>query len=296
MSKRERSTEVPVVEFRGRVPQEAFLEAFREGVCILRSLDAPAHRVSLEWLHSLYGKLTRDVESFTVENKAADNVGAAQFLSSAHPARGYCSFIVQKDRDALAELLEHHPYPQLPVEGLQYVDAVWVFVARNGSADETLAGRPPHTDSLQEDGTFHYQALGSKLWTLSSQHGSHVVTVQRGDLFVIDTKTWLHSTQIAPQAGEFSVSLARDFCLPGRRKPEEGADLTNVDGPYAVEPIEAGTILFRADECPDIELGRSTDPNCELVEIDDDLAIVSLRDIAPGEFFCIAPSSDEEGE
>ncbi len=122
-----------------------------------------------------------------------------------------------------------------------------------------------------------------------------MVEVQPGDLFVIDTKTWLHSTQIAPQADGLSVSLARDFCLPGRAAaPGEGADLTNVDGPYAVEPIEAGTILFRAEECPDIQLGRSTEPNCELVEFEGDLAIVSMRDIAPGEFFCIANSSDED--
>ena len=293
MSKRDRSEEVPVVEFRGSVPEEQFVEAFCQGVCILRPIEPVTHGVSLEWLHGLFSRLAKDRESFTVENKTCGTAAGADFLAPAVPARGYCSFVVQKDAEALKELTERLPFPELPVRGLRFVDAVWVFVARNGSEGEALAGRPPHTDSLQEDGTYHFQSLGTKTWSISSQHGSHEVEVQQGDLFVIDTTTWLHSTQIAPQAGGVSVSLARDFCLPGRAAPpEQGADLTNVDGPYAVEPIEAGTILFRAEECPDIELGRSTDPNCELVDIDG-LAIVSLRDIAPGEFFCIAHSSDD---
>jgi hypothetical protein len=40
-----------------------------------------------------------------------------------------------------------------------------------------------------------------------------------------------------------------------------------------------------------------TDPNCEVVELEDGTsAIVSIRDIAAGEFFCTAESDDEDGE
>ncbi len=302
--KRERAEgrEVLVVPFDDSLSEDTFVDAYRAsgGLCILRRKTAVSHALSLEWLARLYTELEDDLASFTVENaRDTTGKGSAAFLSPSKEARGYCSFIVQKDEAALRQLLEISPFPELPLTSeLSYTGAVWVFIARNGIKEAALAGRPPHTDSVQHDGTFHLQAVGTKQWTVSSpEHGSYVVTVQPGDLFVIDTKTWMHATQIDPQSEGVSISLARDFYLPGHAAEEEEdvANLTNVDGPYAVENIEAGTLLFRAEEHPDLRLGRSTEPNCELVEMENDqLAVVSTRDIAPGEFFCVAHSEDED--
>ena len=115
---------------------------------------------------------------------------------------------------------------------------------------------------------------------------------------MIDTKHWKHATSIPTQNDGVSISVARDLYFPENVAAAEGeGDLTNVDGPYAISPIEAGVLLFRASENPDLQLGRSTEPNCELVETEDgELVVLSIRSIAEGEFFCIAHSDDEEDE
>jgi U3 small nucleolar RNA-associated protein 6 len=85
---------------------------------------------------------------------------------------------------------------------------------------------------------------------------------------------------------------------PAEEDETESKPMSNVDGLYAAEEIEPGTIIFRANDMPDLELHRSkTNPNCQVVELDDEggeLAVVSLRWIALGEYFCVAESSDEE--
>jgi hypothetical protein len=76
--------------------------------------------------------------------------------------------------------------------------------------------------------------------------------------------------------------------------------MTNVDGLYATNDIEEGTIVFKEADMPDCELHRSKDnPNCQVVELNDGsgvCAVVSLRPIAAGEFFCVPESSDEYEE
>ena len=41
--------------------------------------------------------------------------------------------------------------------------ALWFFVGRN-SGDDALPGRPPHTDEVKHDGTYHRQLSGCKEW------------------------------------------------------------------------------------------------------------------------------------
>ena len=79
--------------------------------------------------------------------------------------------------------------------------------------------------------------------------------------------------------------------------------MTNIDGTYAAEDIEADTILFTEHTMPDCELHRSkTNPNCHVVELEDDItgdsymAVVSLRDIKAGEFFSILESDDDDDD
>jgi hypothetical protein len=73
-------------------------------------------------------------------------------------------------------------------------------------------------------------------------------------------------------------------------------NMTNLDGLYATNDVDEGTIIFKETSMPDCELHRSaTDPNCEVVELEDGTsAVVSSRPIAAGEFLCVAESSDEE--
>jgi hypothetical protein len=74
--------------------------------------------------------------------------------------------------------------------------------------------------------------------------------------------------------------------------------MTNSDGLYATNDIEGGTIIFKETDMPNCELHRSsTNPNCEVAELEDGTtAVVSSRPIAAGEFFCVSESSDEEEE
>jgi U3 small nucleolar RNA-associated protein 6 len=75
--------------------------------------------------------------------------------------------------------------------------------------------------------------------------------------------------------------------------------MTNVDGLYATSDIEEGTIIFTENDMPECELHRSsTDPNCEVVALDDgSSAVVSMKAITAGEFFSVLDSeSEEEGE
>jgi U3 small nucleolar RNA-associated protein 6 len=65
----------------------------------------------------------------------------------------------------------------------------------------------------------------------------------------------------------------------------------------ATGDIDEGTIIFTEDDMPDCSLHRSSNPNCALVEIDEGAqAIVSIRPIKLGEFFCVANSDDEASE
>ena len=77
---------------------------------------------------------------------------------------------------------------------------------------------------------------------------------------------------------------------------EEDSGMTNIDGLYATEAIDAGTIIFTEIDMPDCELHRSSisAANCEVVELEDGTsAVVSRRNIFAGEFFCIPESDDE---
>ena len=77
---------------------------------------------------------------------------------------------------------------------------------------------------------------------------------------------------------------------------DETCIMTNVDGLYATKDIALGTIIFTEVDMPDCELHRSsTDPNCEVVELEDGTnAVIAARPISSGEFFCVPESSDDE--
>jgi U3 small nucleolar RNA-associated protein 6 len=131
---------------------------------------------------------------------------------------------------------------------------------------------------------------------------------KEGDILLLNTRLWWHSTVI-PVQGVPSISYARDVYFDSNdvHGEEDSANLskqqsmTNIDGTYAAEDIEAETILFTEHTMPDCELHRSkTNPNCQVVELEDEsgesyMAVVSLRYIKAGEFFCVM-ESDSEGD
>lgn len=286
-------------------------------------------------IHDLYHRLNADdAKSWCIETADVDAPNSAidskEFLQPQilKDTRAYCSFLVQHDPKALNDLID-----ALPVSSLQsewtHEPCVWIFFGRNSATtkrgDETtdLQGRPEHTDSISHDGTWHFQLSGTKRWMLRPtpkllQHlqqtlpaeefqtwsdmekSSITVNCEQGDVLVINTKLWFHQT-ILPMQSQPSVSYARDFWtkMPSPSSggtTEQGAsNMTNVDGLYATNDIEAGTVVFREDEMPDCELHRSKDTyNCEVVELEDGTqAVVSTRDITAGEFFCLEDSDGE---
>jgi U3 small nucleolar RNA-associated protein 6 len=84
--------------------------------------------------------------------------------------------------------------------------------------------------------------------------------------------------------------------LDGLYATNDPLKMTNLDGIYATNDVEQGTIILKETNMPDCELHRSaTNPNCEVVELEDGTsAVVSSRAIAAGEFLCVSESSDEE--
>lgn len=251
--------------------------------------------------------------------------------------RAYCSFLVQKDKTSYQSTLDRLPLPNLGTldRSWVYEPCLWIFFGRNPNGcsgavakDWPLEGRVLHTDSVSHDGTWHYQTSGVKEWYLTpslhllqrhwkthlsdedrqrwSESSKVYVPCHEGDVIVLNTRLWFHRTVIPSQ--EFpSVSYARDFRLDSPSSgnngasatgSEEGDCMTNVDGLYAKNDIEVGTVIFTEKNMPDCELHRSNDnPNCEVVELDDgNGAVVSSRAITAGEIFCVPESGDEDDD
>mmetsp|Transcript_26558 Transcript_26558/g.30889 ORF Transcript_26558/g.30889 Transcript_26558/m.30889 type:complete len:499 (-) Transcript_26558:101-1597(-) len=139
------------------------------------------------------------------------------------------------------------------------------------------------------------------------------IPCREGDVLLVNTRLWWHSTTIPVQPVETtndckgtknrsvpSVSYARDIYLKDTENDcnAEDGDMTNLDGLYASNDIGAGTIIFTEEDMPDCELHRcKQNPNCEVTEIDNGLsAVISCRDIKAGEFFCILESEDDDND
>jgi hypothetical protein len=226
----------------------------------------------------------------------------------------YCSFLVQNDHAGYEETLNRLPMKELAETTLYYETALWFFFGRNPLNSDTLEGRPEHIDSVSHDGSWHYQLSGTKVWHVrpSSSLLEHArkhcpgkrltmdshfrLECQDGDVILLNTCLWFHRTVIPSQPLP-SVSYARDFRLDPPSTQGEGG-MTNVDGLYATETIKAGTVVFTENDMPNCELHRSsTNPNCEVVELDDGTnAVVSIRTIVSGEFFCVPDSDDESSD
>jgi hypothetical protein len=273
----------------------------------------------LSWqdLGSLFQQLDqKDRDTWCIEtNGVKSSLPPVEFLSpsSSSTHRAYCSFLIQNDKDAYRTSLKRLPFQDFSFLRWTYEPALWIFFGRNPFGNGALTGRTEHTDSVTHDGTWHYQLSGTKRWFLrpTPQLLSHLQAsypheripgnfcvrsdCEQGDVIILNTRVWFHRTVIPPRNCP-SVSYARDFHVKNPTdRAQSGGGMKNLDGLYATTDIEAGTIVFEEKDMPDCELHRSSDPNCEVVELDDGTgAVVASRRIQAGEFFCVHESSDEE--
>ena len=211
----------------------------------------------------------------------------------------------------------------------------------NEAAANTLVGRAEHVDEVTHSGTYHIQIAGTKTWKIRPHPDSMLaeelsingsvgdngknkrnrwnleITVEEGDVFVLNTKIWYHRTELNykgssndsieggnnSSASEWSISAAHDFYLPVPCP----RDVKKRESVFANGDEKEGS----DEEIPE-DLPRSANPNCVLIEIDahgdagdsdaDDrsaasgteIALVALRDIAEGESLSIAFDDDAD--
>ena len=302
----------------------------RAGAALQPSTFDPVRRV----LHAHHDALER---SFTVETAAtsgkrrrgsAPESASAIVGDAAVPAGSwYCSWIAQKPEliDALVAAVPCACPPCLADDALVRQERpVWFFVGQNASADAHLPGRPEHTDAVDHY-TWHYQLCGAKVWRLREtdewaqqrpgkpEPSTTVVRCEAGDVLVLSTRDWWHSTTLPPlgDAGggsNLSISYAREFSLRAaadRRADarEAGASsaeadstsFTNVDGLFATRAIAAGSLVMTEEDAgDDFSLPTDADPNVEVVEDSATglMCLVAVRDIRSGEFLALA--ADDE--
>lgn len=162
----------------------------------------------------------------------------------------------------------------------------------------------------------------------NSKSQTTIIECSEGDMIVLNTRLWWHRTVIPPHynLNEPSVSYARDmYMLPrcglkthfesdkrimsdnsivdhsnllqqSERRGEEGLEImSNLDGLYAANDIDVNTIIFTEASMPDCSLHRSSVPNCQVIQMEEGSgAVVSIRQIKAGDFFCVGESDDDE--
>lgn len=260
-----------------------------------------------------------DVPSESTKALPPDKQAAKLLDTGAPKSSWYASFVVQHDEEALSALLSSLPFAVAPAHGLRHLHCAWIFFGQNLDGAGDLAGRDEHTDKVSHDGTWHLQLAGSKRWRVRPSDEllaecpelpavGYDVVCEAGDLFVINTRLWWHQTSIpeteAAQDG-LSLSVARDFTFishtedsassAGRdTEAEAGCDMTNLDGLFATDDIEADTIILKQSDmgAGELEIEVSEDPNCALVEVENEVVLVSKRDIRAGEWFSVADEDD----
>jgi hypothetical protein len=184
-------------------------------------------------------------------------------------------------------------------------ECAWIFIGQNAAEDdagESMRGRPEHTDAISHSGTWHMQLAGSKVWSLrpnpaadwpagssaqealqlvqrhgTKEPGSDVsrlrISCHAGDLLLLNTRLWFHSTQIPAtvasagggsggggQAGgvglPLSMSVARDFYL-GRNAKELAAAHSSRMTPAAATTTATATAAVAAEPATGVFQGSA---------------------------------------
>jgi hypothetical protein len=194
------------------------------------------------------------LEAFQTENvgNSSEGLELVHFntftsnIDQMHLGSWYCSAILQtdpasKDKSLLDNFLNSLPmicpFDKLNDIGIIYDNALWLFLGKIDSlSKQKLLGRREHTDSVDCSGTWHYQLLGKKIWKirpdtedndvkwfgsapdLSELDGGKIeIICEEGDVLIVNTKLWLHQTELEINSdeiyGSLSFSYARDFTL-----------------------------------------------------------------------------------
>ncbi|XP_064609038.1 uncharacterized protein LOC135473132 [Liolophura sinensis] len=110
--------------------------------------------------------------------------------------------------DTGAELRKHYSKPYFLPEDSETSVIDWMFMGGSGE------GANLHLDYVQRP-SWQAQISGRKSWALvpapecESVCHSLNVTVEKGDIIVVDTNTWYHSTFVHP--GEISITIGSEY-------------------------------------------------------------------------------------
>eukprot|EP00746_Dinoflagellata_sp_MGD_P109508 gnl/MRDRNA2_/MRDRNA2_46905_c0_seq1.p1 gnl/MRDRNA2_/MRDRNA2_46905_c0~~gnl/MRDRNA2_/MRDRNA2_46905_c0_seq1.p1 ORF type:complete len:443 (-),score=60.95 gnl/MRDRNA2_/MRDRNA2_46905_c0_seq1:487-1815(-) len=257
------------------------------------------------------------MKSWCVENSRPTGSFASfsQLVSDFIGTAWYASFVLQYNRELLQSVLTAlplntvAPQPILDEYLVQHADAVWFFFGRNMDGLGPLKGRVVHTDEVSHSATWHLQVAGRKVWTIRpsdelmaadglervavANGQTFTVAAEPGDLLMLNTRLWLHSTQIPnteEAADSLSFSYARDIFFADDVKPKAQHHAVNELATNVFIP--EGSIVFDEyylSRYEGYELPTSSDPTCILNMKDDgSSAWVACRDIHPGEAFTTA--------
>ncbi|XP_067043156.1 bifunctional arginine demethylase and lysyl-hydroxylase JMJD6-like [Acropora muricata] len=107
------------------------------------------------------------------------------------------------------ELRKYYSKPGFIPDDAETGDQDWIFMGGPGP------GAPIHLDMVQRP-SWQAQLSGQKIWTLvpppECEHicRSLQVTVTKGDIIVLDTNQWFHSTKVVP-TGELSITIGAEY-------------------------------------------------------------------------------------
>lgn len=112
------------------------------------------------------------------------------------------------NKDVRNKLRQHYDRPYFLPNNSESSTIDWIFMGGSGP------GALIHLDYVQRP-SWQAQIAGKKTWTLipspecEAQCKTMNVTVQKGDIFVVDTNVWYHSTFIHP--GEISITIGSEY-------------------------------------------------------------------------------------
>jgi hypothetical protein len=324
------------------------MEYYRDHQILLVRGDEENHRTwkdPMDGLREIWRrskKSAKDVlrKSWSVENACG---GKPEFLTPDalfHRMNAsssfYVSCIAQTDASLVKEAEKLIPFetpaPPFMFAGAKHSEPLWFFVGYNNSDQDSMVGRPEHTDVVSHSGTWHIQLAGCKRWLLRPSeskewggkaprlvHGERLsIDCLQGDILFINTRLWMHHTQIphyVSRFGTLSFSIAKDFycdsVVPAggatadswkkQRTENDTEEFTNIETIFASRSVRKGAIVLRESELPDCSLPRSLKANCEVATVEDEdgneeFCLLARCNIKAGDCLAVLPSDDDDDE
>ncbi|CAH3162777.1 unnamed protein product [Porites lobata] len=124
-------------------------------------------------------------------------------LTNGKAAKSNCDPVIRE------KLRNYYSKPAFIPDDAETGDQDWIFMGGPGP------GAPIHLDMVNRP-SWQAQLSGQKIWTLvPPPECEHVcramnVTINKGDIIVLDTNQWYHSTKIVP-TGELSITIGAEY-------------------------------------------------------------------------------------